>query len=116
MKLLLPIILSGLSMACQHNQVQTPHQPVQHADILDCENVYQYILTMTVNDKVDPGHTLNTTERSDAEFQLDMIWSADGKKSKFLRLCQKSMTVPQVDCTLHVNHVEEMNSCVTLVR
>lgn len=114
MKYLWLMVLTGL-MACTHQQMQASHKSPERATSDDCKNVYQYILTMVVNDQVDTERTMSPREHEGAEWALDQQWMMEGIKEKFLSACQAGMTTAQVECALHVSHVDDLHTCMALL-
>jgi len=113
MKYLPLLILSGLLVACSHTRA--PSKPVQPASLADCENVYQYIVTMTVRDQIDTEHHFSKAELEAAAEEVDQEYISEGSRARFLASCQKSMTTAQVECSLQVKHLDGIHTCVTLI-
>src|SRR5579864_4816349 len=111
---LLPTVLFGI-IGCAHSHVQAPN-PTEKATVADCKNVYKSILTMVITDQVNTEGTMSPKEEEGAEWELDQAWEESGTKEKFFRYCQASMTPNQIECALHMNHVDELRPCVTLVK
>ena len=108
----LSAIFASLVLACGH--AHSPKDAAQHANESDCQNVYHYIVSLTV-DQIDSDHSLSPKEKQGLEYELEQKWEESGSKDRFLASCQKSMTIQQVDCALHVKQVEDMHTCVTLI-
>lgn len=113
MKFLPLAILIGCLLACNHQQ-PTPQVP-ERADNYDCQNVYTYILTLTV-DKLDENHSYSKRQREALAWEVEQEYERKGSKDRFLAVCQRTMTKAQVDCMLHVNDIEDMHTCATLVK
>lgn len=111
-------LLLGLALVL----VACSHQPISKvvdsnlATQVDCKQVYQHILTLTVIDFVDPNFTFSAEEELMAEFAVDQINQDNGMKGRFLRACYGQMTMSQVECALSVNHTTNITACVHLTR
>lgn len=114
MKYLL-ILIACLPLALACSRARTPERTVEPADKLDCENVYTYIVTLQAN-SLSFDHSLSSKENEGLRWELEQENEQNGSKERFLRTCMATMTKAQVDCMLHVNTIDELHTCSTLVR
>lgn len=102
-------------IACSHQQAPKVPDP-NLATLTDCQHVYQHIITLTVVNEVDPGLTLSVIEEQVAGWEVDQTFQQNGKKDKFFSFCNTHMSIQQVACALDVSRVDDINTCIRMVK
>jgi hypothetical protein len=112
-----PYALLIALFACSgcHSSSAMKHPSIE-SRINDCNAIYERVLKLTFDQKVDLMHEYSGDKRAYGIHLLDEQFKTSGVSSRFFLFCMNKMTEEQIVCAKTVTTVEGINTCTHLVK
>jgi hypothetical protein len=104
-----------LLVACSHTTHPTVAPAhVTRASVEDCKRVYDHLLDVTLNNEVDPNHTIAAAQRYLALEDIDVIYRMRGNTETFFNACVGIANPEQIECMSQAEDLDKVSLCAHL--